>query len=78
VIDLVCRTGVNHLMDYLEGVVDPALGAALEHHAAGCPKCQAFIASYQATPRIVREATTVTAPEGLASWIFNCVREGEK
>ena len=60
--DLVCRNGVEQLMDYLEGVVTPEVRRLLEAHVAGCAKCLAFIASYEATPRIVREATEVEPP----------------
>lgn len=57
-----CRTGVELLMDYLEGVVPSDVRTMLEAHVAGCPKCTAFIASYLATPRIVREATAASMP----------------
>ena len=60
--DLVCRNGVEHLMDYLEGVVPLDVRRSLDAHVAGCAKCVAFIASYEATPRIVREATSVELP----------------
>jgi anti-sigma factor RsiW len=36
--------------------------AILEPHVAGCPKCAAYIASYVATPRILREATAADMP----------------
>jgi predicted anti-sigma-YlaC factor YlaD len=52
-----CEMGVERLMDYLEGVVPHPVGVELEAHVNGCPLCRAFIASYRATPRIVREAT---------------------
>jgi anti-sigma factor RsiW len=55
--EMVCISGVESLMDYFEGVVPPDLRLRIEHHVAGCPRCTAFIASYQETPRILREAT---------------------
>ncbi len=58
---MACVSGVEHLMDYLEGVVPPDLRVRLEEHVAGCPRCKAFVASYRETPRIQREAT-VTPP----------------
>jgi len=60
-----CQTGVELLMDYLEGVVPGEMRATLESHVAGCPKCAAFIASYLATPRILREATAAAMPAEL-------------
>lgn len=60
--DVVCRNGVAQLMDYLEGVIPADTRAALDEHVAGCAQCFAFIQSYLATPRIVREATIVDVP----------------
>jgi anti-sigma factor RsiW len=57
-----CASGVELLMDYLEGVLPAEVNAALEQHVAGCERCTAFVASYQATPRILRDATTAQLP----------------
>jgi anti-sigma factor RsiW len=73
--DLVCSNGVDQLMDYLEGTVTPAVRVALDDHVAGCPKCVAFIASYLATPRIVREATRVEAPASLGLSLLDFLRQ---
>lgn len=63
---LTCRDGVELLMDYLEGTLPPADLQAIESHVSGCPRCVAFIESYRATPRILREATAGALPEDLA------------
>ena len=57
-----CASGVDSLMDFIEGVLPPDVKAALEEHVAGCERCTAFVASYHATPRILRNATAVTLP----------------
>ena len=57
-----CASGVELLMDFIEGVLPSEVSAALEAHVAGCARCAAFVASYQATPRILRDAITVTLP----------------
>ena len=59
---IACVSGVARLMDYLEGVLPADLHAALDEHVAGCPRCAAFVASYLATPRILREASAVSLP----------------
>ena len=59
---MACASGVELLMDFIEGVLPPDVSTALETHVAGCARCAAFVASYQATPRILRDATTVTLP----------------
>jgi anti-sigma factor RsiW len=63
--DVSCKTGVELLMDYLEGMVPEDLRALLESHVAECPKCAAFVDSYLATPRILRNATTAAMPPAL-------------
>jgi len=50
--EIVCVSGVELLMDYLEGRLAPATVADLETHVLGCERCQAFIASYRATPSV--------------------------
>jgi len=57
-----CASGVELLMDFIEGVLPPDVQAALEEHVAGCERCAAFVASYQATPRILRDATAISLP----------------
>jgi anti-sigma factor RsiW len=60
--DISCGSGVELLMDYLEGVLPPEMNAALDAHVAGCERCTAFVASYRETPRILRTATAVDIP----------------
>jgi len=69
-----CETGVEFLMDYLEGVVPDDMRTILESHVTGCPKCAAFIASYLATPRILREATAATMPPALQQSLLAFLR----
>jgi anti-sigma factor RsiW len=75
VTDIACASGVDLLMDYLEGVLPPDVTAALEAHVAACPRCTAFVASYQATPRILRDATGVTMPKDLEESLQAFLRE---
>ena len=60
--DIVCASGVQLLMDYLEDVLPPEVRAALEAHVAGCQRCMAFIESYRETPRVLRSATDAALP----------------
>ena len=62
-----CVSGVESLIDYLEGQLPVSMVAELEGHVAGCPRCQAFLESYRATPRLIREATETVLPAGLPS-----------
>jgi anti-sigma factor RsiW len=62
---VVCASGVELLMDYLEGALPAALRSDLEGHVASCPRCAAFVGSYRETPRILREATVAAFPAEL-------------
>jgi len=64
--DPTCASGVELLADYLEGALPDDVRARIDTHVAGCPRCRAFIASYQATPRVLRDATSVEMPAELA------------
>jgi len=73
--EVVCQAGVGLLMDYTDRVLPGDVRATLETHVAGCPKCAAFVASYLATPRIVREATAPAMPETLQSALLARLRQ---
>jgi anti-sigma factor RsiW len=60
--EMVCASGVDLLMDYLEGVLSADAHELLAAHVASCRRCAAFVESYRATPRIVRDATAVAIP----------------
>jgi anti-sigma factor RsiW len=72
--DIVCVSGVELLMEYLEGTLAPDMRAAIEAHVAGCPRCEAFIASYRAMPRIVRDATRIEMPPDLETSLLSALR----
>jgi anti-sigma factor RsiW len=63
--EITCVSGVDLLMDYVEGVLSADVRAALEGHVAGCRRCAAFVRSYGDTPRILREATEAPFPSDL-------------
>jgi anti-sigma factor RsiW len=71
---VVCASGVELLMDYLEGELPEDLRAELEAHVAACPRCTAFVASYRATPRILQEATLAALPRGLEESLLAFLR----
>ncbi len=70
-----CASGVDSLIDYLEGLLPVSTVAELEGHVAGCLRCQAFVESYRATPRLFREATDTVLPAGLQSSLLGWLRE---
>jgi anti-sigma factor RsiW len=70
-----CVSGLALLVDYLEGLLPAPTVAAIESHVAGCQKCQAFIASYSATPRIMREATDTEMPAKVQTSLLDWLRK---
>ena len=72
--EIACPSGVELLMDYLEGVLPTDVHAALEAHVAGCERCAAFVASYRETPRILREATAATLPPDVEASLASFLR----
>ena len=72
--DVVCASGVELLMDYLEGTLPAHVRTDLEAHVAACPRCTAFVASYRETPRILREASAVTLPPDLEASLLRFLR----
>jgi anti-sigma factor RsiW len=69
-----CLSGVELLMEYLEGELPADQHGAIEQHVSGCPRCVAFIDSYRATPEILREATAATLPEDLQTSLLAVLR----
>lgn len=71
---LACASGVDLIMDYLEGLLAPDVRAAIEAHVAGCQRCAAFLESYRATPEILRRATAETIPADLSESLLASLR----
>lgn len=69
-----CSSGVELLMDYLEGVLPADVVSALDAHVSQCPRCVAFVASYRETPRIFREAVAATLPDDMAASLLDFLR----
>ena len=72
--DIVCVSGVDLLMEYMEGALPADVATAIEAHVAACPRCEAFIASYREMPRIVRDATGIEMPADLEASLLAAVR----
>jgi len=69
-----CRETVARLMDYLEGRLPSRQRRALDAHLDECPRCREFLDSYRATPVIVRRATVVSLPAGVATRLRKALR----
>jgi len=49
---MTCRELIEELIDYLDGARPRE---AYEHHLALCPSCRAYVDSYLATIRLIRD-----------------------
>lgn len=76
--DIVCVSGVELLMEYMEGALAPDVRMAIEAHVATCPRCEAFIASYGDMPRIVRDATRIEMPADLEASLLAALRTARR
>jgi len=53
---MTCRDLVDFLMDYLSGELPPLQRTAFEEHLRDCPRCIAYLKSYQETVKLGRDA----------------------
>ena len=74
---VVCESGVELLTEYLEDALPAGVRTAIETHVAGCPRCVAFMASYQDSLRIMRDATAVEMPSDLEASLLAAVRRAQ-
>ncbi len=72
--DTTCASGIQLLMDYLEGVLPAETARDLEAHLSGCERCRAYVESYRETPRILREATAVLLPPDVERSLLEFLR----
>jgi anti-sigma factor RsiW len=73
-----CASGVDLLIDYLEGVVPDDVRAALDAHVSGCARCAAFVEGYISAPAILRRATAAAMPAELQSSLLAALRRYRK
>ena len=73
--DVVCISGVDLLMDYLEGVLPDDVRRALDAHVSACERCTAFVEAYQAAPAILRHATAAAMPPDLQASLLAALRK---
>lgn len=76
--EMVCATGVDLLMEYLEGALPLEVRRAIDAHVNRCRRCQAFVESYQSTSRVIRESTRLEVPDDLAASLLAVLRAQRK
>ena len=53
---MTCRAFLEFLMEYLSGELSESERAEFDRHLTVCPSCRAYLKSYQATVKLVKEA----------------------
>ena len=53
---MTCKDFASFILEYLENELDGTTRATFEHHLAICPNCVRYLANYQATIAVGREA----------------------
>ncbi len=80
---MTCREFVEFLNAYLEGNLTPAEKAEFERHLAVCTACVRYLAGYNSTTRLVRDALVdaanapADAPEELVNAILAAKRRAD-
>lgn len=55
---MTCQELVEFLMDYLDGSLSETERRCFEEHLAECPDCVAYLATYQESIRLAKDACT--------------------
>ena len=78
---MTCREATEFIMDYLAGQLDEDVVQRFERHLSRCAACRAYIATYQATIAMEREAfdealptDDAAVPEDLVQGILDATR----
>jgi anti-sigma factor RsiW len=74
IVPMSCRETVSCLLDHVERRLGSTRARRLESHLKECPRCREFLASYRATPRIVRRATAVAPDRGVRRRLHAAIR----
>ena len=61
--DVPCQDFVELVTEYLEGVLDPATMAAVEHHLGLCDGCREYLEQIKATKRAVGHVSADSLPQ---------------
>jgi anti-sigma factor (TIGR02949 family) len=65
-----CRAIFARLSEYLDRELDPELCERIDEHLAGCPACEAFLASLRRTVELLGDVEPVELPEAVRSEIL--------
>lgn len=60
--ELNCEQAIGFLAAYLEGSLPPNVKALFDAHLAECPECCDYLASYQMTLQLARQAPLASQP----------------
>jgi anti-sigma factor (TIGR02949 family) len=59
---ITCRELIDFLMSYMDGELPAEQRAEFERHLNACPPCRRYMATYEQTVQLSRQATAVESP----------------
>ena len=79
---MTCREFVGFLMDYLEGALPAAVRTEFEKHLRLCPGCIEYLATYEKTVRLAKDAFVCRDPaapiEGIPEELVQAILAARK
>lgn len=69
-----CRDSIELLLAYVEGDLPSEERHRLEAHFSDCQPCEDFLATYQKTPGVCREALAKAIPDEVARRLGSFLR----
>ena len=70
-----CRNLLSQLSDYIDGELEEALCAEIEHHMAGCPDCRAVVNTLEKTVELYHTtASRSQVPEEVQARLYKVLK----
>jgi anti-sigma factor RsiW len=73
-VEMICRTLVELVTDYLEGALSPDVRAAVDEHLAGCDGCTNHLEQMRTTIRLTGRLTDEEIPPEMREALLGLFR----
>ena len=69
-----CKNLLSQLSDYIDGELETALCAEIEHHMADCPDCRAVVNTLEKTIELYRTAGRAEVPPDVRNRLYKVLK----
>ena len=69
-----CKNLLSQLSDYIDGELEAALCAEIEHHMAGCPDCRAVVNTLEKTIELYRTTGRAEVPPDVQNRLYTVLK----